>query len=117
MSYELDQVLASTIQSLANFFGTTTEIVMKNAPIWLAKYGWCITIRDLPLSILLGATLSIIIAFPVLMIFFDGDFSCKAYKKIIIILGAIIIFISVLIPIISCMIAPEIVGLEALITK
>lgn len=117
MSYELDQTLSSVIQSLANFFGTTTEIVMENAPAWLAKYGWYITIKNLPFSIFAGGAVFVVIAFFLGLLVFDADFSCKTYKKFAIILGVVIILIGILIPIILCIISPEIVGLEALIAK
>ena len=36
----LEPVLANVVKSLAEFFGTTTEAVMANAPGFLADYGW-----------------------------------------------------------------------------
>lgn len=45
MSLTLEQTLASILQSLANFFGVTTQTIMENAPMWLAKYGWYVTVK------------------------------------------------------------------------
>lgn len=51
MSLTLEQTLASILQSLANFFGVTTQTIMENAPMWLAKYGWYVTVKDLGFNI------------------------------------------------------------------
>ena len=52
----LEQTLNMILSALANFFGTTTENIMANAPMWLAKYGWYSMLRnDLPLWMLSGA--------------------------------------------------------------
>lgn len=52
MSLTLEQTLASILQSLANFFGVTTQTIMENAPMWLAKYGWYVTVKDLGFNFL-----------------------------------------------------------------
>lgn len=54
MSLTLEQTLASILQSLANFFGVTTQTIMENAPMWLAKYGWYVTVKDLGFNIFAG---------------------------------------------------------------
>lgn len=54
MSLTLEQTLASILQSLANFFGVTTQTIMENAPMWLAKYGWYVTVKDLGFNIFVG---------------------------------------------------------------
>ena len=40
----LEQTLNLILSALANFFGTTTQAIMANAPEWLAKYGWYVTL-------------------------------------------------------------------------
>lgn len=54
MNLSLEQTLASILQSLADFFGVTTQTIMENAPMWLAKYGWYVTIKDLGSTIFMG---------------------------------------------------------------
>lgn len=59
MNLSLEQTLASILQSLADFFGVTTQTIMENAPMWLAKYGWYVTIKDLGSTIFMGGFISI----------------------------------------------------------
>lgn len=62
MSLTLEQTLASILQSLANFFGVTTQTIMENAPMWLAKYGWYVTVKDLGFNIFVGVFIGAIIS-------------------------------------------------------
>lgn len=51
----LEQVLASVVQQLANFFGTTTTAVMNNMPEFLTIFAWYNTINNIwyiPVAIL-----------------------------------------------------------------
>ena len=48
MDNVLQTALAEAVNSLANFFGTTTEAVMAHAPEFLAKYGWYDMLSSLP---------------------------------------------------------------------
>ena len=110
----LEQVLASILQSLANFFGTTTEAVIANFPDWLAKYGWYTMLwHDLPCWIFGGILLGIAFSF---LFTFLNDFELKTGGIIVTILLFLLGFsIIVIIPFIACYIAPEFVGLEALL--
>lgn len=47
MDNVLQTALAEAVNSLASFFGTTTESVMAHAPEFLVKYGWYSTLNDL----------------------------------------------------------------------
>ena len=113
----LEQTLNMILSALANFFGTTTENVMANAPMWLAKYGWYITLKKELIEWLLGgAFVGAIIAIVFLILWDANRHEIKALQIVI----AFILFIVgtaaiVSIPIIACAIAPEIVGLEAAI--
>ena len=115
----LEQTLNLIISSLANFFGTTTEKIMENAPYWLAKYGWYKTIYNrLPEALLAGLLIGILLMSGFFMIC-ETMFDLRVKNLKIIIIGVIIFIITILviigITLISCAIAPEIVGLESVI--
>ena len=115
----LEQTLNLIISSLANFFGTTTEKIMENAPYWLAKYGWYKTIYNrLPEALLAGFLIGTLLMMGFFMIC-ETMFDLRVKNLKIIIIGVIIFTITILIiigvPLISCAIAPEIVGLESVI--
>lgn len=117
LSPSLEQTLNLIISALANFFGTTTQNIMTNAPYWLSKYGWYTTLRkDLPGWLLGGAFVGFSIAAIFLFLWDVSGHETKALQItiafILFIVGtAVIVFI----PIATCLIAPEIVGLEAAI--
>ena len=112
-----EQTLNLIISSLANFFGTTTEKIMENAPYWLAKYGWYKTLRGaLPDYMLSGLLFGIIVLFGFLMIWDMTVHNIKPLQIIISIFLFVLVFLLIsAIPIITCIIAPEIVGLEEVI--
>lgn len=117
MSLNLEQTIATVIQQLANFFGTTAEAITENAPTWLSKYGWYYTLNnlggDIVVGILLGLIFNAVIGF-IIFVFLD----IKITKKTITILTVVflITFITtVAIPLITCAVAPEYVGLNALL--
>lgn len=116
MSLTLEQTLASILQSLANFFGVTTQTIMENAPMWLAKYGWYVTVKDLGFNIFvgvfIGAIISSIIWF-ILCLIIEVDFK-KWHLHILTFVPILSVIITVCVPIITCIIAPECVGIEAL---
>lgn len=116
MSLTLEQTLASILQSLANFFGVTTQTIMENAPMWLAKYGWYVTVKDLGFNIFvgvfIGAIISSIIWF-ILYLMIEVDFK-KWHLHILTFVSILSVIITVCVPIITCIIAPEYVGIEAL---
>lgn len=116
MSLTLEQTLASILQSLANFFGVTTQTIMENAPMWLAKYGWYVTVKDLGFNIFSGAFIGIIIVgiiWFILYVMIEIDFE-KWHLRIFIPVLILSVIITVCVPIITCIIAPEYVGVEAL---
>lgn len=116
MSLTLEQTLASILQSLANFFGVTTQTIMENAPMWLAKYGWYVTVKDLGFNIFGGAFIGIIIVgiiWFILYVMIEIDFK-KWHLRFFIPVLILSVIITICVPIITCIIAPEYVGVEAL---
>ena len=116
MSLSLEQTLATILQSLADFFGVTTQTIIENAPIWLAKYGWYITIRDLGVNIFLGCLLGAVLVAILCLIFYIGfEADCvKWHILLFIVIFAFTVIITTITPIVTCAIAPEYVGIEAL---
>ena len=114
----LDQTLNLIVSALANFFGTSTEVILTNAPTWLAKYGWYVTLHNqLAEWVVGGIFLGFLLVGGFLCLWFlnsehemTGSVIFVCIFLFVIGTGAI-----VSIPIITCMIAPEIVGLEAVI--
>lgn len=112
MSLTLEQTLASILQSLANFFGVTTQTIMENAPMWLAKYGWYVTVKDLGFNIFVGVFIGAIIS-SIIWFMIEVDFK-KWHLHILTFVPILSVIITVCVPIITCIIAPEYVGIEAL---
>lgn len=113
----LDETLSNILIQLANFFGTTTEVIMTNAPMWLAKLGWYSTIKDIPLTIFLWVLICSGIAlvyFGALMIS-EQDLS-KGKTRTYFLICAIVLVLMITTPLITCAIAPEYVGLEYLLS-
>lgn len=113
----LEQTLNLILTNLAKFFGTTTEAIMANAPEWLAKYGWYVTVHDDIPSVLPGGFI-LGIMFAGIFLFLWGCVHDRISTKAAIFSICLFFFVivcSIAIPIITCLIAPEIVGLEAAI--
>ena len=113
----LEQTLNLILSALANFFGTTTQTIMANAPEWLIKYGWYVTLHTELVEWMFGGlfTGAILVA-GFLTIWGLSQHELKPLQIGICILLFFLSFgVIVSIPIITCMIAPEIVGLEAAI--
>ena len=112
MDNVLQTALAEAVNSLASFFGTTTEAIMAHAPEFLAKYGWYNTLNNLPLTILgcLGFAFLIYLMIGVFTMF---DIDHPILLGTILVLGCIIIGVGA--EIITCAVAPEIVGAHAIL--
>lgn len=117
LSPTLEQTLNLIISALANFFGTTTEAILRNAPTWLTKYGWYVTLHDELVCYVFGGIFAGIVIAGVFL--FICEITDKKYGTGVIVVACLIfmvvIVIAMSIPIITCMIAPEIVGIEAAI--
>lgn len=112
MSLNLEQTLATVIQQLANFFGTTVEAITENAPTWLSKYGWYYTLSNLGEDIFVGILLSLMFSVVMGFIIF-GFLGLKITKGTITIL-TLIFLITFIAPLITRAVAPEYVGLNLL---
>ena len=111
----LQTALADAVNSLASFFGTTTEAVMTHAPEFLTKYGWYYTLNNLGECALASFLIMAVIGlFSIpFMIEFDADIKHPALKLIG---GFIICFVFLAgMKIVTCMVAPEIVGAHAVL--
>ena len=113
----LEQTLNLILSALANFFGTTTQAIMANAPEWLAKYGWYVTLHTELVEWMFGGVLvGVMLVIGFLAIWRFTEHEVKPLQiGICIFLFFLGLGIIICIPIITCMIAPEIVGLEAVI--
>jgi uncharacterized membrane protein len=113
----LEQTLNMILSALANFFGTTTENVMANAPMWLAKYGWYVTLKKELIEWLFGGALVGFLIAGVFLLLWDANkHEIKALQIVIAFTLFIVGTVAIIsIPIVTCLIAPEIVGLEAVI--
>ena len=113
----LEQTLNLILSALANFFGTTTQAIMANAPEWLTKYGWYVTLHNELINWVLGGAIAgalLVAGFLAIWCFTDHEVK-PLQIGICIFLFFLGLGIIMSIPIITCMIAPEIVGLEAAI--
>ena len=114
MDNVLQTALAEAVNSLASFFGTTTEAIMAHAPEFLAKYGWYSTLNELPLIILSTVLIT------ALFCLIGSLIVACTYSEIkhpFLIVSSIFIFCLVVgigIKLITCAVAPEIVGAHAI---
>lgn len=108
----LQTALAEAVNSLASFFGTTTEAIMEHAPEFLAKYGWYATLHGLPLTAL-GCLAAAGVAYLIIMLIsmFEIDHPYLIFFTILIICMIIGIGSSI----ITCAVAPEVVGIHAIL--
>ena len=117
LSPTLEQTLNLIVSALTNFFGTTTEAILRNAPTWLVKYGWYVTLHNELVPYFFGGMFAGILIVGIFL--FICEIADKEYSTGVIVVAClifiIVVAISVFIPIITCMIAPEIVGIEAAI--
>lgn len=115
MDNVLQTALAEAVNSLASFFGTTTESIMEHAPEFLAKYGWYSTLSGMPdvfFETILFTALFCIVAFLILMV---SDTELKHPIKAIVSVAIVIFVINFGTKIITCAVAPEIVGTHAIL--
>lgn len=115
MDNVLQTALADAVNSLASFFGTTTEAIMEQAPEFLAKYGWYYTLNELGWN----AFISLLLAGLIFMLYFAlaSEFDLENKRPVLTAIGIFIICFTFTagVDIITCAIAPEIVGAHAVI--
>lgn len=111
----LQTTLATVIQQLADFFGMTTEVIMQNAPMWLAKYGWYTLLQNAPFAIFLWVVA--VGGLFALILWAGSEWDWK--KKNIVLLCVLAFVLSAALIFgawfLQCAIAPEIYGLNALL--
>lgn len=117
LSPTLEQTLNLIVSALANFFGTTTEAILRNAPTWLVKYGWYVTLHDELVCYIFGGIFAGIVIGGIFLFIYEIADKEYGIGAIIIafLIFIVVVAIAISIPIITCMIAPEIVGIEAAI--
>jgi hypothetical protein len=115
MDSVLQTALAEAVNSLASFFGTTTEAVMTHAPEFLVKYGWYSTLNDLGGCAFASFMLMAVIG--IMMIPFVIEFDTEIKHPILKLIGGFIICFVFLagMKIVTCVVAPEIVGAHAVL--
>ena len=114
MDNVLQTALAEAVNSLASFFGTTTEAIMAHAPEFLAKYGWYSTLNEIPINIFVSLLLTVLIALMVFLITM-GEIELKHPVLAVGCLFMLCVMICVGSKIITCMVTPEIVGAHAIL--
>ena len=114
MDSVLQTALAEAIDSLASFFGTTTETIMNHAPEFLAKYGWYSTLNSLGVDIVVAIFAALIVCVIGGLLCLSVDIELK--HPILVSFCIVVTIVVVLVgqKIVTCAIAPEIVGAHAI---
>ena len=119
MSEILETTLSEILVQLSNFFGTTTAAIQAQLPHFLAEYGQYHTLTEMPWYVLSGTFI-----IGVLMAAWAGLYyglcefdSTKPFVIGLIIISVIVYFLAIGLPIITCLVAPEFVGIEALLRE
>lgn len=115
MDNVLQTALAEAVNSLASFFGTTTEAIMEHAPEFLAKYGWYSTLSNLSGDIFVALLLIMLICVLGSLMFMIIDIELEHPLRVIIGLTIVSLVIIIGTKIITCAVAPEIVGAHAIL--
>lgn len=119
MSEILETTLSEILVQLANFFGTTTTAIQAQLPHFLAEYGQYHTLTEMPWFVLSGT-----FVFGIIGLGWAGLYYClcechstKPFIIVLVIIAVIVYFLAIGLPIITCLVAPEFVGVEALIKE
>lgn len=111
----LQTALAEAVNSLASFFGTTTEAIMEHAPEFLAKYDWYSTLSNLPEDFLIALLLIMLICLFGSLVLMISDIELKHPSRVVISITIVCLVTVIGTKIITCMVAPEIVGGHAIL--
>lgn len=114
MELTLQTTLATILTQLANFFGTTSDIIMQNAPYWLTKYGWFMMMQNM-----VGAFMAAIFTTGAILaiIYLALELKPKHSIRMMLIIFIISLIIWCGMCYSQCAIAPEIYGLNSLIEQ
>ena len=115
MDNVLQTALAEAVNSLASFFGTTTEAIMAHAPEFLAKYGWYSTLNNLSEDVFMTLLLVTLLCLLCSIFLMISDVELKHPIRTIICIAIITLVISAGTKIITCAVAPDIVGAHAIL--
>jgi uncharacterized membrane protein YgdD (TMEM256/DUF423 family) len=115
MDNVLQTALAEVVNSLASFFGTTTEAIMAHAPEFLAKYGWYSTLNELPITIMGIVLITGVLCLMGSLILMACDGELKHPLLTVVGIFIFCLIIGVGIKIVTCAVAPEIVGAHAIL--
>lgn len=126
MTPELQNIIGSIIQQLANWTGQTVEAISSNLPSFLKAYAWYDTLHSIHWNFLWTLILCLAVAFLIglFVLIIIEDFSesseqahkfCSTYAKIGLIGSCVMAILFTLIPVITTAVVPEMVGLKALI--
>lgn len=119
MEHVLEETLSTILVQLADFFGTTTAAIQAQLPYFLAEYGRYYTLTEIPWYVFCGTFLSVLVSAIWGGIYYL-TFELTKMKPLIIgiiIIVIVVYFLAIGIPIITCLVAPELVGVEALFTE
>lgn len=111
----LQTTLAGVIQQLADFFGMTTEVIMQNAPVWLAKYGWFSLMQILPGIIALWVFVIVVVLGIIIWIGYENDWKDKTTVIVCILSALMLTLVLFSAWFIQCAISPELYGLKAIL--
>lgn len=111
----LQTALAEAVNSLASFFGTTTESIMEHAPEFLAKYGWYSTLNGMSEVLFETILLTALFCLVVFLILMISDIELKHPIKAVVGIAIVIFVINFGTKVITCAVAPEIVGAHAIL--
>lgn len=119
MEHILEETLSTILIQLADFFGTTTSAIQAQLPHFLAEYGRYYTITEMPWYVFCGTFVGFLVC-----IGWGSVYYCvldlqeiKPFVIGVVIIAIVAYFLAVGIPIITCLVAPELVGVEALFTE
>lgn len=117
MSEILETTLSEILVQLANFFGTTTAAIQAQLPHFLAEYGQYHTLTEIPWFIFCGTFIFIILAGCWAGLYYEvfNGTKPKPFIIVLVIIAIVVYFLAIGLPIITCLVAPEFVGAEALI--
>lgn len=119
MEHVLEETLSTILVQLADFFGTTTAAIQAQLPHFLAEYGRYYTLTEIPWYVFCGTFISVLVSLGWGGIYYL-TFELTKMKPFIIgvvIIAIITYFLAVGVPIITCLVAPELVGIEAIFTE
>lgn len=119
MEHILEETLSTILIQLADFFGTTTSAIQAQLPHFLAEYGRYYTLTEMPWYVWAGTMIGILICLG-WYAFYRGILELVPKKPLIIgiiIIVIVVYFLAIGIPIITCLVAPELVGIEALLSE